>query len=301
MILKISYDCLQFGKSKMHMILYNKYSLLNEMMVKCMYKEIERIIVESGRIMLEASGKIKSINEKTSASDVVTEYDVRIQDFIVSELKSIFPEAVFLGEEGNDSERCKFATNGCVFIIDPIDGTTNFVRNLQKSAVSIALCENGVVTYGCCYIPYCDELYTAIKGQGAYCNGSPIKCIERDIKRSLVSVGTSPYCKERFGEATFNIMLSLYKDSMDIRRMGSAVIDLLDVACGRVDLFFEMRLSPWDYAAAGLIVTEAGGVFTDMNGSIPGYDNKYSIVAGSKTCCDYFMHHPVVAKYNHLF
>ena len=299
-MIQISQDCLQFSKSKMHILLYNIMVIyIIGKMNGTMYKEIEKLAVKAGEMMLEASGRIE-IDEKTSSSDIVTEYDVKIQNFLIKELSQLYPEAKFLGEEGDNAESISQILKGTAFIIDPIDGTTNFVRNLKKSAVSVALCKNGSVIYGCCYIPYTKEIFTAEKGKGAFCNGAPIKCCNRDITHSLVSVGTTPYYKSELGEATFKIMYILYKEAMDVRRIGSAVIDLLDVACGKTDLFFEMRLSPWDYAAAGLIVIEAGGRFTDLNGAVVGYDNKNSVVAGSVSCYDYFMNNTEISQYRKL-
>ena len=294
-MIQISQDCLQFGKSKQHLLLYNKKVIYIFGNKDNMYKKIEKLVVSAGKMMLEASDRI-GIKEKTSNSDIVTEYDVKIQQFLIEELSKLYPHARFMGEEGDNAESVSRILHGTAFIIDPIDGTTNFVRNLQKSAVSVALCENGVVTYGCCYIPYSDELFTAEKGKGAFCNGVPLKCGNRDISHSLVSVGTTPYYKHELGEATFGIMYILYKEAMDVRRIGSAVIDLLDVASGKTDLFFEMKLSPWDYAAAGLIVTEAGGVFTDLNGKNVGYSDKHSVIAASKPCYNFFMNHDEITK-----
>jgi len=254
-----------------------------------MHEQIADLAVKAGKIMLEASDKIYSIDEKSSNSDIVTEYDVRIQEFLFKELSILYPDARFLGEEGG-ADTDTDISHGRVFIIDPIDGTTNFVRNFNKSAVSVALCEDGKVIYGCCYNPYSNELYHATKDAGAFCNGKRICCASNPIEHSIASVGTTPYNKQQMGEATFGIMLSLFKNAMDVRRFGSAVIDLLDVACGKSDLFCEMRLSPWDYAAAGFIAECAGAVVTDMNGDKLKYDGRYSVLAASKQCYEFFMH-----------
>lgn len=266
-----------------------------------MYKNIELLAVRAGKIMLEAYGRVDSVNEKSSNSDIVTEYDVRIQNFLVEELSKLYPDAKFLGEEGEKNGDDDSLFNGKLFIIDPIDGTTNFVRDYGKSAVSIALADKGEVIYGCCYNPYSEELFTASKNGGAFLNGKSIRCSCNDITHSVASVGTTPYNKSEFADATFAIMRVLFDKAMDVRRFGSAVLDLLDVACGRSDMFCELRLSPWDYAAAGLIATEAGALFTDMNGNKPGYDGRYSIIAANPSCYDYFMNSTEIRKYKNIF
>ncbi len=266
-----------------------------------MYENIEVLAKNAGKMMLEASGNISRIDEKTSNSDIVTEYDIRIQNYLTSELSKLYPDAKFLGEEGGEDENTDVILCETAFIIDPIDGTTNFVRNFYKSAVSIALAENGEVIYGCCYIPYTDELFTAEKNKGAYCNGKSIKCADSTIEHSIASVGTTPYNKERFSAATFGIMRILFEKAMDIRRFGSAVIDLLDVACGKTDIFCEIRLSPWDYAAAGFIAQQAGAILSDMNGNKLKYDGRYSVIAASRPCYDFFMNCPEIRRFKDFF
>ena len=266
-----------------------------------MYKKIEELARLAGKIMLEASGKPIQANEKTSNSDIVTEYDVKIQNFLEAELIKLYPCAKFLGEEGDNKGNINDILSGVAFIIDPIDGTTNFVRDFYKSAVSIAMLKDGDAVFGCCYIPYCDEMFCAEKGKGAFRNGKRISCVNREVCNSIASVGTAPYDKSEMGDATLGIMKTLFLSLMDVRRFGSAVIDLLDLACGKVDIFCEMRLSPWDYAAAGLIASEAGAIVTDMNGNKLGYDKRYSVVAATKPCMDFFRDCADIQKYNHLF
>ncbi|MBR3995120.1 MAG: inositol monophosphatase [Clostridia bacterium] len=266
-----------------------------------MYEKIEGLARKAGQVMLEAVGRINDICEKSSNSDIVTEYDVKIQEFLESELLKLYPDAGILGEEGDKSQRLSEINKETVFIIDPIDGTTNFVRNFYKSAVSIALVENGEVVYGCCYVPYSDEMFTAEKNKGAFCNGKKIMCYDRNIEHSVVLVGTAPYDKKEMADATFGIMRTLYNKAMDIRRFGSAVIDLLDVACGKADIFCELRLSPWDHAAAGLIAEEAGAVVSDMKGNKLKYDGRSSIIAATRKCYDFFFNCEEIQKYNQLF
>lgn len=266
-----------------------------------MYENIESLARSAGKIMLEAYGHVDHVDQKSSNSDIVTEYDVRIQNFLTEELAKLYPDAKFLGEEGDNDEDIDTLLKGRVFIIDPIDGTTNFVRDYGKSAVSIALADNGEIIYGCCYVPYADELFTAINGSGAYLNGKRIRCSSNDISHAVAAIGTTPYNKKEYGDVTFGIMRILFENAMDVRRFGSAVIDLLDVACGKSDIYCEVRLSPWDYAAAGLIASEAGAIFSDMNGNKLKFNGRYSVIAANPLCYDFFMKSPDIQQYKNLF
>lgn len=266
-----------------------------------MFEKIELIAREAGKIMLSALNREKTLGEKTSNADIVTEYDVKIQEYLFSELSKVFTDAEFVGEEGETDKSIAEKISGKAFIIDPIDGTTNFVRNLRKSAISIAYLENGECVYGCAYVPYCDEMFTAHLGKGAYLNGKRIKCNDYSIEHSVAAVGTAPYYKQELGNATFDIMHTFFNNAMDIRRMGSAVMDICDVACGRTDIFCELRLSPWDYAAAALIASEAGAVVSDMKGDKLVYDRKISVLAATPKCLEFYNACPEIQKYRELF
>lgn len=266
-----------------------------------MYENIEALARCAGKIMLDAYGHVDHADQKTSNSDIVTEYDVKIQEFLVNELSKLYPDAGFLGEEGESNKDAADLLEGRVFIIDPIDGTTNFVRDFGKSAVSIALADCGKVIYGCCYVPYSDELFTATADGGAYLNGKPIRCSSNDITHAVAAMGTTPYNKNEYGDATFGIMRVLFDNAMDVRRFGSAVIDLLDVAAGRSEIYCEVRLSPWDYAAAGFIAECAGAVLSDLNGNRLGYNGSHSVIAANRTCYEYFMTCPEIQKYKMYF
>ncbi len=262
-----------------------------------MYENIEALARKAGEIMLSARLSDTEPSEKTSNSDIVTKYDFKIQEFLISELSRLYPSAEFVGEEGETDGSITEKVNKEAFIIDPIDGTINFVRNMRKSCVSIAYAKGSRIVYGCCYIPYCDELYTAELGKGAYLNGRRIFCSDRPIEHALVAIGTSPYYKKEAGDATFAIMRALFERAMDIRRMGSAVHDLLDVASGRTDIYVELMLSPWDFAAASLVASESGACVSRVCGKELLYDRRMSVVAASKPCYDFFMSCPEIEKY----
>ncbi len=220
-----------------------------------MLEEIKNAVVESSHIMLEAEHIKEATHTKDGHANFVTEYDKRVQQDLFERLAKILPEARFMGEE----ESAQIYTDqGCLFIIDPIDGTTNFIRKNHTSCISVGLLKDGQQELGVVYNPYRREMFTAQKGKGAYLNGERIYVSPEPLDNSLVLVGTAPYYEELW-KPSFDLAYHYFTQALDIRRSGSAAIDLCDIACGRAELYFELRLSPWDYAAGSLIVTEAGG------------------------------------------
>ncbi|MCH5211099.1 MAG: inositol monophosphatase [Oscillospiraceae bacterium] len=204
---------------------------------------------------------IKSVNEKGFA-DFVTAVDTGVQNMLEHELAALYPDIQFMGEEG---EHHKIDPSGKVWILDPIDGTTNLIYDYKMSAVSLALYAGGDIIAGIVYNPFTNEMFTAEKGKGAYLNGERIHVSSADtISKSMISIGTSPYEKER-ADRNFDIFKNIFKASLDIRRSGSAALDLCYVASGRTDGYMEQNLKPWDFAAGMLILSEAGGMITDYN------------------------------------
>ncbi|MBW7926365.1 MAG: inositol monophosphatase, partial [Burkholderiaceae bacterium] len=167
-----------------------------------------------------------------------------------------------------------------VWIIDPLDGTTNFIHGLPQYGVSIALMQRGVVTQAVVYDPNRDELFTATRGAGAFLNDRRIRVSRRQkLDEALIGTGF-PYRKLDQLEEYLAIFRSLTERAGGIRRPGAAALDLAYVACGRFDGFFEMGLSPWDVAAGSLLITEAGGLIGDFQGE-PDYLFSERVVAGS--------------------
>ncbi len=232
-----------------------------------------------GEIMKNAH-KTKNINdcttEKEGSANFVTEFDVLVQNTLIADILAILPEAKFLAEEkdNNSTE----ANNGLCFVIDPIDGTTNFIHDYKASSISVGLLYEGEPVFGAVYDPYKDELFSAHKGMGAYCNGKKISVSRNDMAHSLMCFGSSPYYKDELAESAFAIAKELFLGCADIRRGGSAAIDICSVACGRSDIFFEQRLSPWDFMASYVIITEAGGDMFGFNGASLAFDKAQSIV-----------------------
>lgn len=215
--------------------------------------------------------------EKSNHSDLVTEFDVNTQRMLTEKLAALHPAAKFIGEE--EHLQADISTGDC-FVIDPIDGTTNFVKGFNRSAISVALLRDGKPTVGIVYNPWSEEYYCAVKGQGATCNGTSIHILPCALKDSVVGMGTSPYYPD-LAQRSVRIISEILNTAMDIRRMGSAALDLCDVAMSRTGAFFELRLSPWDYAAAGLILTEAGGVITDTEGAPLSFEHPSPVIAGN--------------------
>ena len=216
-----------------------------------------------------------AIDIKSGVADLVTEYDKKVQELLEIGLKKILPEAKFIGEEGSSDE---LSDEGYAFIVDPIDGTTNFVKDYHISAISVALLKGREVVAGVVYNPYLDETFSAIKGRGAYLNGRKISVSSQPLDKALVLFGTAPYDKHLFKE-TLEILSDYFYKALDVRRCGSAALDLCSVACGRAELYFELVVSPWDFAAGKLLVEEAGGVVTTLDGKPLSFDGRTSILA----------------------
>ena len=215
---------------------------------------------------------------KSGARDVVTAYDRRVQEQLIGELRAAVPEAHFFCEEMNEQEKLDSER---LFIIDPIDGTMNFVRGFSHSCIAVAYAERGTVQAAAIYNPYLDELFHALRGGGAFLNGRPIRSSSEDLGSSVVCFGSSPY-RPDLAQRSFSLARTLFENSLDIRREGTAELDLCSVAAGRAGLFFELDLSLWDYAAGALLVEEAGGVCRTAEGApLPYGAEKSSVVAAA--------------------
>lgn len=227
-----------------------------------MLEKITEIVKEAGKIILSAHNQENAVTAKEGKKNFVTKYDVAVQEFLFSELGKDFSDVAFVGEEGENN----LSTDGLRFIIDPIDGTTNFMQDYRCSCISVGLCNGNDVVAGVVYNPYTDELFSAEKGKGAYLNGNKIKVSERPLSDGLALFGTSPYHPENTDE-TFALLRKVFDFSRDIRRSGSAAFDICMIACGRCEVFFEKGLQPWDIAAGTLILKEAGGIALNYDGT----------------------------------
>ncbi len=242
---------------------------------------LDGIIRSAGDMILSAHDKSEAygITAKPGSANFVTEYDVAVQHFIIGEVKKLFPGCEFMAEE-QENDPCVLSSGDC-FILDPIDGTTNFIRDLKQSSISLAYLHEGVLSYALVYAPYTDEMFTAERGKGAFLNQKEIHISSRTLENGILAFGSSPYYKE-LADKTFTLCRRVFEHCADIRRGGSAAIDLANLAAGKTDLFFECRLSPWDYAAGLLLVEEAGGIITDMSGEPLSFLHPCSVIAANR-------------------
>lgn len=216
---------------------------------------------EAGKFLKENLGKVKSIEYKAKNS-LVTEVDKLSEALISQTIKSRFPSHDILAEEGGRTEK----RSGYLWIIDPLDGTTNYAHTYPIFSVSIALEVEGVVGLGVVYDPMRDELFSAELGKGAYLNGLRIKVSATEtVAESLLDTGFT-HENEWMVDENLRHFANFIPRAQGVRRDGSAALDFCYVACGRYDGFWELGLNPWDVAAGYLILEEADGRVTDFSG-----------------------------------
>jgi myo-inositol-1(or 4)-monophosphatase len=221
----------------------------------------------AGGILRDNIGGIREITYKGDIN-LVTEMDMRSERAIVATLRKAFPEHGIIAEEETDLRN----DSGFRWIIDPLDGTTNYAHGYPCFSVSIALERQGEVIVGVVYDPMREELFSAQKGAGAFVNGKGIRVSSVDtLIKGLLSTGF-PYDRKLSGKNNMDFFHDLLMASQEVRRDGSAALDLCSVAAGRFDGFWELKLKPWDVAAGSLIVNEAGGVVSDLAGNPVGLD-----------------------------
>ena len=239
---------------------------------------------EAAELIREAHGVIAEC--KTGSRDVVTEYDRRVQLLLEARIREAIPDAKFFCEELNERDSLDAEH---VFIIDPIDGTMNFVHSRSRSCISVAYRSNGSLSAGVIYDPYLDEMFYAVAGGGAYLNGRPIRMENKPLSEGLALIGTAPYIPE-LTERTFKMAEKLFCAALDIRREGAAALDLCSIAAGRAVIYAELSLCLWDYAAGKLIVEEAGGVcLTEDGNELPFNGHRSTVLAGSKKAVEEYL------------
>ena len=223
------------------------------------------IVRETGQWILQQSSQfISSDIMYKGTNDLVSFVDQQAEAKLKQGLSQIFPEAKFIAEE--TSSNYEEVEDGYYWVIDPLDGTTNFLHKLPVFAVSVGLIYQKQPILGLIYEPNRDELFTAAKGQGAYLNGKPIQVSpEKSLSKSLLATGF-PYYDFSYQDRYLELLKELMRSSHGLRRMGAAAIDLAYTACGRFEGFFEANLKPWDVAAGKIIIEEAGGMVTNFSG-----------------------------------
>jgi myo-inositol-1(or 4)-monophosphatase len=235
----------------------------------------------AGQIINRASNDLDLLKVTTKQpNDFVTEVDRAAESAIIETLQDAYPQYGILAEEsgqtaGKGSQDAEFQ-----WIIDPLDGTTNFIHGLPQYAVSIALARNGVLEQAVVFDPNRNELFTASKGAGAFLNERRIR-VSRRTKLQEALIGTGfPYRIFDHADAYLDIFKELTRRTAGLRRPGAASLDLAYVACGRYDGFWEFGLAPWDMAAGALLISEAGGLVSDLRGD-GNYLTSGNIVAGT--------------------
>ncbi|MFC2172537.1 inositol monophosphatase family protein [Acidobacteriota bacterium] len=227
-----------------------------------MLEKVVEIAKEAGGFLIENFGRITFEVAEKRARDFVTEIDLKAEEIIIRRLKESFPGTEILAEESG-GERTQ---EGDLWIVDPLDGTTNFIHKVPIFAVSIAFLSNGQRRLGVVYDPSRDEVFSAEKNKGTWLNGQPATVSKKwDTADALIATGF-PFRSLDIIDPYLECFKKIFLKIAGMRRAGSASLDLCYVASGRYDGFWEFGLSPWDIAAGSLLVEEAGGVVTDFWG-----------------------------------
>lgn len=238
-----------------------------------MIERIKDIVREASKLMV-ADGF--DINQKEGYANIVTSSDVAVQDFLKEHLAELLPGSGFLCEE----EDMHDLTNEYTWIIDPIDGTANYSRGIRECAICVGLKHHEEMEMSVVYLPRANELFHAIKGKGAYLNNRQIHVSDRPFQNAILCTALAVYHKE-YTQICSEIITTAFMQCNDIRRFGAAAPELCYLAMGRCELYFEYLLSPWDFAAASLVLTEAGGCLCDLEGNQPMLTKPSGIVAAN--------------------
>ena len=244
-------------------------------------RRLQAIVREAGKILKEARVDSEGVDKKQGDANFVTVYDVQIQQFLMEKLGEMIPDATFFGEEETDGNQAGRLGDGFTFIIDPIDGTTNFMLDYHFSCISVAVAWGGALVAGCIYNPYLNHMYVAVRGLGAYLNGRRLKMEDLPVEQGIVAFGAARYNDEHV-DLLFSVVKNLFHRCLAIRSGGSAALDLAKIASGSNAAYVEMKLQPYDYAAAAVMIEEAGGRIVQMDGKPITLDRPCSILAGTR-------------------
>ncbi len=230
----------------------------------------------AGNVILRYLNRVEGLAvEEKARHDYVSEVDKLAEAEILKELRKAYPDHAFLGEEtGRTGKSDK------VWVIDPLDGTHNYLRGFPHFCISIGFLDHGDPVHGVIYDPLRDELFTASKGDGAYLNDRRMRVSKREgLSGALLATGF-PYRQRKHLDAQLNMTRALLVEAEDIRRTGSAALDLAYVAAGRLDGYFEIGIKPWDMVAGCVLIREAGGTYCDFTGK-EGMPANGNIIAGN--------------------
>ncbi len=230
-----------------------------------MINPVINISREVGAFLKEERQKISQsdIEFKGRSNDMVSRADKEAEAMFVAFLAALLPESGFIAEEGTSTKKGDTYN----WIIDPLDGTTNYLYGIPMYCTSVALIKNNELILGVIYDPEHDECFSAEQGKGAFLNGDPIQVSDqKTLAHSLVATGF-PYDDSGRANEYLHLLGEINASTRGIRRLGSAALDMAYVACGRFDAFYEYGLNPWDISAGGIIIREAGGKVSDFKGS----------------------------------
>lgn len=248
--------------------------------VKAMLNSLINIVIEASRLMQTEDF---SISQKGSVSNIVTSSDIAVQEFLCRKLSTLLPGCGFICEE----EDMRDTQHEYLWIIDPIDGTANYARGIRECGICVGLWHEGRMELAAVYLPRTDELFTARRGEGAFLRHphsalppQQIHVSQRPFADAIMCTALSVYRKQ-YARISSEIILETFLQCNDIRRFGSAASELCYLALGHCELYFEYMLSPWDFAAASLILEEAGGVLCNLEGQPLDYTKPSGVLGGN--------------------
>lgn len=244
---------------------------MNWELIDCLAKEW---VKEAGNKIRLSFDKTLDIQTKSDPNDLVTNIDKETEQFFISKIRENFPDHRILGEEGfGDDVR---NLEGIVWLIDPIDGTMNFIHQQRNFAISLGVYENGLGRIGLVYDVVHDELYHAIRGNGAYMNDKRLPILkEVPVNEAIIALNATWVMENK--RIDHNLLIPLVKKARGTRSYGTAALEMVFVATGRVDAYLSMRLSPWDYGGGTVIVEELGGIVTNLRGEKLDFLNQDSV------------------------
>ena len=263
------------------------------------FNKVVELVYQSRKIITQNA--IVGKNKNGDPYDFVTAADLAISDFLKNNLKKLYPDVGFVTEEESSH-----AYTNKYFIVDPIDGTTNLVYNYNASSISLAYVENNEVLFGVVFDPFTKELFFSLKGKGAYCynatfgienllktgienyNKKPLSCKNRNLSQSIIEFGAGS-SQKNLAQDTFDRARRIFEKCLDLRRICSSALAICYIALGRIDGYFERKIKPWDYAAAILILQEAGGISANWKGEKLPLDDEGTIICSQSNIFDEFL------------
>jgi len=233
---------------------------------------------KAGNVVIKSYENPASIKvDAKGENDFITNADKAAESLIIETIKKVYPDHTIIAKESGIT---KGSDNDVQWVIDPIDGTTNFIKGIPHCSISIAVRLKGKTEAAVVYNPMANELFTASRGQGAQLNGYRIRVNNaKDLENTILAIAF-PHKQKQYSDSYFNVLQKLFTKCADFRRTGSAALDLSYIAAGRIDGFFEIGLKPWNIAAGELILREAGGIITDFAGG-NNYMASGNVVSGS--------------------